>query len=313
MRPTVRYASALMMSATVMLCACNDIDTSDGETGETSSSAGIVTITLATDDAGDPDYPLQAGGLVFYERPETVISLSPALTEMIYDVGGGDTLIAAGKYCDYPPEAEALIRTGSAANPDINAILALAPSLVISGSPIAKKDMTVLGDAGINVLIAEQPSDADGLYDEYLMLAGLFGGKSSAEQTASRAMEPFNAQLASAENDLGRFILIMDSDLSAATGDSFAGNVLSHFGENIAAGYADYYMPPGDIIDACPDTILLARSVAEGDRALFDETFRDTSAALNGRVYVIDTSLYERPTARLADELEVIRSIPPPE
>jgi iron complex transport system substrate-binding protein len=58
-----------------------------------------------------------------------VISLSPATTEAAYALGG--KLVGRSRFCDYPPEARELPSVGGFVDPSLEAILGLAPDLVI--------------------------------------------------------------------------------------------------------------------------------------------------------------------------------------
>jgi len=60
-----------------------------------------------------------------------VVSLSPSTTEAVYAIGKGSTLVGRSRFCDYPPEAAALPVVGGFADPSVEAIVALAPSLVV--------------------------------------------------------------------------------------------------------------------------------------------------------------------------------------
>jgi len=60
-----------------------------------------------------------------------VISLIPATTEMLFAMGAGNKLVAAGSYDHYPPEVERLPRVGALLDPNIERILTLKPDLVV--------------------------------------------------------------------------------------------------------------------------------------------------------------------------------------
>ena len=68
-------------------------------------------------------------------RPASVtriISLVPALTEMLFAIGAGPQVIAVSSYDDFPPEVQGLPRVGALLDPDVERILALRPGLVIT-------------------------------------------------------------------------------------------------------------------------------------------------------------------------------------
>ncbi len=65
-------------------------------------------------------------------RPQRIVSLVPALTEMLYAMGAGPQVVAVSSYDDYPPEVRSLPRVGALLDPDTERIIALKPDLVIT-------------------------------------------------------------------------------------------------------------------------------------------------------------------------------------
>lgn len=63
--------------------------------------------------------------------PTRIVSLVPAVTQMLYAIGGGGRLVAVSNYDREPAEVNALARVGGLLDPDTERILALRPDLVI--------------------------------------------------------------------------------------------------------------------------------------------------------------------------------------
>jgi iron complex transport system substrate-binding protein len=63
--------------------------------------------------------------------PRRIISLVPAVTQMLFAIGGGARLVAVSNYDRDPPEVAHLARVGGLLDPDTERILALRPDLVI--------------------------------------------------------------------------------------------------------------------------------------------------------------------------------------
>ena len=61
-----------------------------------------------------------------------IVSLVPALTEVLFAIGAGPQVIAVSSYDDFPPEVKALPRVGALLDPDVERILALRPGLVLT-------------------------------------------------------------------------------------------------------------------------------------------------------------------------------------
>jgi iron complex transport system substrate-binding protein len=60
-----------------------------------------------------------------------IVSLVPALTEMVFAIGAGDAIIAVSSYDEDPPQVKALPKVGALLDPDVERIIALTPDLVL--------------------------------------------------------------------------------------------------------------------------------------------------------------------------------------
>jgi iron complex transport system substrate-binding protein len=61
-----------------------------------------------------------------------IVSLVPALTEMLFAIGAGPQVIAVSSFDEFPPQVKSLPRVGALLDPDMERILALRPDLVLS-------------------------------------------------------------------------------------------------------------------------------------------------------------------------------------
>ena len=73
-----------------------------------------------------------------------IVSLLPSFTEILFAIGAGDRVVGRTKWCDYPPAALAVPSVGEGLPPNVEAVAARHPDLV------------VLYKAGPNVTAAEQ-------------------------------------------------------------------------------------------------------------------------------------------------------------
>jgi len=79
------------------------------------------------------------GGVALAAPPVRIVSLSPAVTETLYDLGLGDRIAAVTDFCDYPQQAKSKPKIGGFANPSLEAVIAAKPDLVImmeGGNPL---------------------------------------------------------------------------------------------------------------------------------------------------------------------------------
>ena len=64
-------------------------------------------------------------------RPQRIISLIPAVTEILFAIGAGPQVVAVSSFDEYPPEVKNLQRVGALLDPDLERILSLRPDLVV--------------------------------------------------------------------------------------------------------------------------------------------------------------------------------------
>ena len=155
--------------------------------------------------------------------PGGVVSLSPALTELICHLGQEDRLVARSTACDWPESVKKLPTAGDFAEPELERILAMKPALVVSNEFVNPKDADALRQAGIAVEL--HPCDGFGDYREWVALMGkLLDCPREAESELARTdarIAGFEAELKTAEKKpLRALYVIWDSPLLTAGADS---------------------------------------------------------------------------------------------
>ncbi|MHA1168206.1 MAG: ABC transporter substrate-binding protein [Candidatus Hodarchaeales archaeon] len=88
------------------------------------------------------------------EAPETIISIAPSATEVIFAVGAGEKIIAVDSYSNYPLENTTnLPKIATYPALDIEAILSYDPDLVFGAGITSQDDVTLMENQGITVFI----------------------------------------------------------------------------------------------------------------------------------------------------------------
>ena len=139
--------------------------------------------------------------------PQRVVSLSPAVTEIIYALGAEDILVGRTDFCEYPPEAAQIPSIGGISNLNIEKILSLNPDLVISGSMVGKKVTDQMDAMGTPMVCVIEKPRFEALYDNILAIGKLVGKEHEADSTveslkwkverllADTSLSTFNSQL----------------------------------------------------------------------------------------------------------------------
>jgi iron complex transport system substrate-binding protein len=65
------------------------------------------------------------------QAPQRIVSLVPAVTEMLFAMGAGSRVAGVSSYDAFPPEVSRLPRVGALVDPDFERILSLHPDLVV--------------------------------------------------------------------------------------------------------------------------------------------------------------------------------------
>ena len=152
-----------------------------------------------------------------------VVSLSPALTELVCHLGRGDRLVARSTACDWPESVKSLPTAGDFAEPELERILAMKPALVVSNEFVNPKDADALRQAGIEVEL--RPCDGFADYRVWVARMGELldcpeAARAELERTDRRIAE-FEAELEqSGRKPLRALYVIWDSPLIAAGADS---------------------------------------------------------------------------------------------
>ena len=250
-----------------------------------------------------------------------VVSLAPNLTEISYEVGGGEALIGATRYANLPEAAAKLPKVGSYVALDIEKIVSLKPQLCLAirdGNPKATVDR--LEALGIPVYVFD-PQSLEAIVDTVERLGSIYRQETRAAALAAgyrQRLARVARQTAGVTDRPGVFFQIDAQPVISAGSDTFLHQLLTRSGNiNLAAdrtGYPRYTWE--ELIVLKPEVVLLA-SMGGGytDQELRSrwQEWPQIPAVRNSRLYVVDADLFDRPTPRLIDALEYLVGLLHPE
>ena len=72
-----------------------------------------------------------------------IVSLSPAITETLFELGVGDSVVGVPLRSDYPPEVAKLPRVGAGTNPDLEKIVMLRPTMILGEVTLRLSEATL--------------------------------------------------------------------------------------------------------------------------------------------------------------------------
>jgi iron complex transport system substrate-binding protein len=244
-----------------------------------------------------------------------IISLSPTATEMLYAIGAGDQVIGVDDLSNHPAEAAAKMQGLSGFEPNVEAIAALEPDLVITDG--TKPDfLGQLDTVGIAHWEGPAAVTFDDIYAQIQQLGAATGHVGEAAELVGQMQTDIEAVIAGLPtlDEPLTYYHELDDTFYTATGDTFIGTVYTAAGlENIAdaAGNGNPYpqLSAEFIVTADPDLIFLACTKycdESPDSVAARDGWGGLSAVVNGNVIPMDDDIASRWGPRIVDYIEQV-------
>jgi ABC-type Fe3+-hydroxamate transport system substrate-binding protein len=225
-----------------------------------------------------------------------IVSLVPSLTEILFAVGAGEAVAGVTRYCTEPPAGvAALPKVGGTKTPDLRAIRALAPDLVLmNAEENRREDFETLAGEGLAVLVTEPRTVRAGiaLIERLATIAGRAErGRALAAELAA-AVAAVERETAGAR-PIRYFCPIWKRPWMGFNADTYAHDVLRVAGgANVLAERAERYpeVTLAEVAARAPETVLLPDEPFRfRERDLPDlAPLAATPALAAGRVHLVD-------------------------
>lgn len=248
--------------------------------------------------------------------PARIVSLVPSLTEALFALGLGSRVVGVTEWCVHPADAVAkLPKVGGTKNPDVAAVIALAPDLVIANQEEnRKRDVEKLEVAGIPVWVTYPRTVREGaaLLRE---IAALGAGPEALRDVVLPVEESVReAERVRPLRPVSVFCPIWREPWMSVGADTYAHDLLALCGgANVFADRADRRYPRvtlEDVVSAAPEVMVLPDEPYRFGPADVAELGRlDVPAARNGRIHVIDGTLASWYGPRIARAISELRPL----
>lgn len=255
------------------------------------------------------------------DDPCRVVSLAPSITEIVFALGKGDCLKGSTQHCDFPKEAESLPRVGSYRQPDMEKIVALKPDLCIATRDGNPPDVVQRLEAmGMRVYVVN-PRNLDTVVDTVLEIGRLLNvgqrGQELADDMRTR-IERVKARVAQADKRPGVFFQIGVVPIVSVGTNTFIHELITTAGgRNLAEGPTPYpRFTREQVLALRPETIIITsmtRGQAFGQVRDEWNQWGSLPAVQNQRVFIVESNLFDRPTPRLVEGLELLARLIHPE
>ena len=193
--------------------------------------------------------------------PKRIISLSPSITEILFEIGSGNQVIAVDNLSNYPNEAP--ITDISAYDPNVEAISLLNPDLVILSYNIKNLKAT-LKKIGIETIYLPAPLNFEDILDQIDYLGLQTGNEDKAKKLISKMKNRMKTLQKLRENEKATKIYHeIDPNYYSPSKFSFIGDIYQKLNYKNVADKADISnlgypkLSPELIISENPDLIVL--------------------------------------------------------
>jgi iron complex transport system substrate-binding protein len=265
-------------------------------------------------------------------EPQSIISMSPSNTEILFALGLGDKVAGVTQYCNYPAEAQEKTKIGGFSATDIDVsieqIVAIDPDLILATethlTEVVPKLEQFLPETAILVILTSTES-----FEVVFDAIELVGQCTGTEENATLLVAEMNDQIRAItdmtdtlpDSERKKVFYMVWQEPIFAIGGGTLGNTLidaaggvNIFGDIDGAPIVDLE----SIIDKNPDVILASTAVGTGadlpyQFALNEERLSGVNARINNQVYGVNDDLYGRPGPRLVEALEELVALLHPE
>jgi len=255
--------------------------------------------------------------------PQRIVSHVPSITETLFALGLGDKIVGDSEYCDYPEEAKTKPKVGGYFTPNIEAIVALNPDLVLTDGYVPEL-ITKLDSLGIPLAVIA-PKDINGILRNIELLGNVTGSQKEATELTGDMQKRIDA-VVNIVSGASRPMVFYVFDATDTTKPwtvgpgSFVDALISLAGgENVAASASDPWIQFNmeQLVNSNPDIILMESS--HGTAALSPSQLKELpgwqnlTAVKEDRIYIIDGDLVNLSGPRIVQGLEEIAKILHPE
>ncbi len=256
--------------------------------------------------------------------PKRIISLAPNITEILFSLDLGDSVVGVTRFCDYPPEATRKERIGGLVDPNLEKIIALNPDLIIGfrGNPI--RLLKKMREFNLPVYVLEMGTTIDRVFTVIETVANI----TWTEEKAAKLLQPLKLRYQNIITALEReknipkvFVFLHGLGLWTCGKNSFMDDLLTKAkGKNIAGNIKKKWLlfSQEQLIAENPHFIIILskskKAFLKAKKTISKGTYlKNLQAVIKGDMFFLDENLATRPGPRIIDALDNLARILHPE
>lgn len=236
---------------------------------------------------------------------KTVVSLAASNTEILYAISAGEMLVGRDAYSNYPEAAADIAVVGDFNGPNIEAIVAADPDVVLA-SYLQDDVLNQLTELGIAVFCTEA-FDYEGIYTSIALIGDICGKTEEATALCAGMRESIGKVQAAAATEAQPTVYYVMSfgeygEWSGGPGSFINAAIELAGGIPITKDMGEIWVNPSieQIVALDPDIILLSSLYTIEDLSAANG-YADMRAVKEGHVYLVNPDWVERPAPRITE------------
>ena len=259
------------------------------------------------------------------EAPKRIISLSPNITQIIYALGAWVNVVGVTIYSDYPPEAKNMAKIGGWVNPNMEAILALKPDLVV----LMKDQDTIFGrkldTLGLKKFVIDSNESVSDILGSISALGEVLGREREAGVLVKELRTSLDRITEATKDAEKKSVLIVVGrnpgtleDIYVIGRDNYMNELLNMAGgENVIENKRlSIKLTKEAILTLDPDVIIEINHDQSQRESQILETWDELSlakAVRDNQVYILPSTVLLHPSQRIVEGASVLTQILHPE
>jgi len=247
--------------------------------------------------------------VLFDSIPNSLVTLAPNLTEMIFDLGLEDKLIGNTLYCNYPEASKSIPKIGDMISIDYEKLLVIKPDLIlITVEGNTKETFDKLNEIGSKVFVSN-PRNFKGVIHTYKNIAKIFNMDSLAERRVNEwegILKEIQLNNSTRGKRSAMFIVSLHPIMLAGR-NTFLNEFLTVCGlENIVADSPQNYPMYNREAILLKNPEVIIHSIESENIADAYIEWENLKAITTGNVFYVDPDLFFRPGPRFAEAATIL-------
>ena len=258
----------------------------------------------------------------FSKPVDTIISLAPSNTEIVYFVGAEDKLIGRTDYCNYPEEVSSVDSIGGFYDPNKELIITKNPDVVLAtGLHVTTGDVEYLENYGLTVIVIN-PETVGEIMDSIEIVGKLTGNEETAQNKVAELEERIDAVtvktslLTDAQKPRVLHVTWHDPLWTVGTSNHMNTVIVMAGGKNIFTDVSgDVQVDSEQAVTRNPEVITVVTGHGSNVNDSFnylkatDSPYKNTDAYKNENINLVNADLVSRASPRIVDALELVAGI----